>query len=303
MKDVRGLFNSITPAGILIPVALSALLIWNSFSGMTGEVDRARCMVDDLEQALVVFESGKTDFQGRCLGMSIGEGAPVDFSWVRDELESARASHQAAVERLVEDPWRRAANSVGGVALAFFALFFGGMTGGSPLGAAVTAWGLSNGWTRSAWVRSALTLSTLATVVLYTLGLLLAVFIIYSKITGAGIDIGFPAPSVAALHPIPGLLYFTMLGVLIGLVIGRGEIAGMTAVVLAIADFIGSARFGLAPYFPTSWHQIALGSADGVQGKDLISRPTALSLALATAVALAAVSYWFLTRRRDVPDR
>src|SRR5690606_18476811 len=105
------------------------------------------------------------------------------------------------------------------------------------------------------------------------------------------------------LHPIPGLLYFTMLGVLIGLVIGRGEIAGMTAVVLAIADFIGSARFGLAPYFPTSWHQIALGSAAAAHGKDLITRPTAISVALAAEDALTGASHRIMTSLRDDPDR
>src|SRR5690606_39524322 len=109
----RAIRNAGAPAEDVDAVVLAVLPVWIAFTGMTVEVDQARCMVDDLEQALVVFESGETDFQGRCLGMSIGEGAPVDFSWVRDELESARASHQAAVERLVEDPWRRAANSVG----------------------------------------------------------------------------------------------------------------------------------------------------------------------------------------------
>ena len=89
-----------------------------------------------------------------------------------------------------------------------------------------------------------------------------------------------------------------LLALLVGLIVGRGEIGGMTAVVLAIADFLGSARFELAPFFPTSWHQTALGATPSP-----ISVPTALGLGGAAGVALGVIAYWFMNRRRDVPDR
>ena len=151
--------------------------------------------------------------------------------------------------------------------MVFFALFGGSMAAGSPLGTAVTAWGLSNGWTRSSWVRSTLALTTLATLAAYLLALGAAVAVIYVKIAGAGLEATFGLPTMATLFPVPGLLYFAMLGVLVGLIVGRGELGGMTAVVLAIADFMGSARFEMAPFFPTSWHQTALGATPSPMSK------------------------------------
>lgn len=297
MRDIRALLSAISPAGLMIPVLLSALLLAQSMSGMTAEVDQARCLVDDWGAALETFESGRTTFTGRCLGASIG--APgEDLGWVREQLEQVESDYEAAVDRLTEDPWKRAANYIGGTALVFFALWVGGMASGSPMGSAVAAWGLSNSWTRRSWARSTLTLTALASLGAYLLALVVAMVVIYTKISGAGIDAGLPAPGLSALNPIPGLLYFGMLGVLAGLITGRGEIAGMTAVVVAIADFMGSARFELAPFFPTSWHQTALGATPSP-----ISIPTALGLAGAAAVGLAWLAYWLMTRRRDIPDR
>lgn len=297
MTSIRGLLNAISPAGLLVPIVLSSLLISQSMTGLTQEVDQARCVVTDWTEAIEVFEGGGVDFNGRCVSTSIGMPGE-DISWVRDALAQAERDYEAAVERLVDDPWKRAANSVGGAALVFFALFLGGMAAGSPMGSAVAAWGLSNGWTRRSWARSTLTLTTLGTIAAYLLGLLVAVVLIYIRIRGAGVDAGLTAPTMAALNPVPGLFYFGMLGVMVGAIVGRGEIAGMVAVVVAIADFMGSARFELSPFFPTSWHQAALGAEPSP-----ISIPTALGLAAAAAVAMAALAFWYMTRRRDVPDR
>lgn len=297
MTSIRGLLNAISPAGLLVPIVLSSLLISQSMTGLTQEVDQARCVVTDWTEAIEVFEGGGVDFNGRCVSTSIGMPGE-DISWVRDALAQAERDYEAAVERLVDDPWKRAANSVGGAALVFFALFLGGMAAGSPMGSAVAAWGLSNGWTRRSWARSTLTLTTLGTLAAYLLGLLVAVVLIYIRIRGAGVDAGLTAPTMAALNPVPGLFYFGMLGVMVGAIVGRGEIAGMVAVVVAIADFMGSARFELSPFFPTSWHQAALGAEPSP-----ISIPTALGLAAAAAVAMAALAFWYMTRRRDVPDR
>ncbi len=297
MTSIRGLLNAISPAGLLVPIVLSSLLISQSMTGLTQEVDQARCVVTDWTEAIEVFEGGGVDFNGRCVSTSIGMPGE-DISWVRDALAQAERDYEAAVERLVDDPWKRAANSVGGAALVFFALFLGGMAAGSPMGSAVAAWGLSNGWTRRSWARSTLTLTTLGTLAAYLLGLLVAVVLIYIRIRGAGVDAGLTAPTMAALNPVPGLFYFGMLGVMVGAIVGRGEIAGMVAVVVAIADFMGSARFELSPFFPTSWHQTALGAEPSP-----ISIPTALGLAAAAAVAMAALAFWYMTRRRDVPDR
>lgn len=297
MTSIRGLLNAISPAGLLVPIVLSSLLISQSMTGLTQEVDQARCVVTDWTEAIEVFEGGGVDFNGRCVSTSIGMPGE-DISWVRDALAQAERDYEAAVERLVDDPWKRAANSVGGAALVFFALFLGGMAAGSPMGSAVAAWGLSNGWTRRSWARSTLTLTTLGPLAAYLLGLLVAVVLIYIRIRGAGVDAGLTAPTMAALNPVPGLFYFGMLGVMVGAIVGRGEIAGMVAVVVAIADFMGSARFELSPFFPTSWHQAALGAEPSP-----ISIPTALGLAAAAAVAMAALAFWYMTRRRDVPDR
>lgn len=297
MTSIRGLLNAISPAGLLVPIVLSSLLISQSMTGLTQEVDQARCVVTDWTEAIEVFEGGGVNFNGRCVSTSIGMPGE-DISWVRDALAQAERDYEAAVERLVDDPWKRAANSVGGAALVFFALFLGGMAAGSPMGSAVAAWGLSNGWTRRSWARSTLTLTTLGTLAAYLLGLLVAVVLIYIRIRGAGVDAGLTAPTMAALNPVPGLFYFGMLGVMVGAIVGRGEIAGMVAVVVAIADFMGSARFELSPFFPTSWHQTALGAEPSP-----ISIPTALGLAAAAAVAMAALAFWYMTRRRDVPDR
>lgn len=297
MTSIRGLFNAISPSGLLVPIVLSALLIAQSMSGMTHEVDQARCLVDDWNEAIEFFEGGGVNYNGRCVSTSIGIPGE-DISWVREALAQAESDYEAAVNRLTGDPWKKAANSVGGAALAFFALFTGGMATGSPMGSAVAAWGLSNGWTRRSWAGSSLTFTSLATLGAYLLGLLIAVGVIYMKIKGAGIDAGLAAPTLAALNPVPGLLYFGMLGVMVGVVVGRGEIAGMMAVVIAIADFTLSARFGLSPFFPTSWHQTALGATPSS-----LSIPAALALAGAAAVVMAALAYWFMTSRRDVPDR
>ncbi len=297
MTTIRGLFNAISPSGLIVPIVLSALLIAQSMSGMTREVDQARCVIDDWNVAIEFFEGGGVNYDGRCVSASVGMPGD-DLSWVREALAQAELDYQAAVDRLTEDPWKRAANSVGGAALVFFALFTGGMSTGSPMGSAVAAWGLSNGWTRRSWAGSTLTFTSLATLGAYLLWLLIAVGIIYMRISGAGVDAGLATPTLAALNPIPGLLYFGMLGVMVGVLVGRGEIAGMIAVVVAIADFTLSARFGMSPFFPTSWHQTALGATPSP-----ISIPAAVSLAGAAAVVMAALAYWFMTSRRDVPDR
>lgn len=297
MTRLRGLFAAISPGGLIIPVVLGALLITQSMTGMTQEFDQARCSLEDWTAAIEAFEGGAADYQGRCV--SIGIGIPGEIpDDMRQQVVQAQADYEAAAERLADDPWKRAANSVGGAAMVFFALFVGAMAAGSPMGSAIAAWALSNGWNRRSWARATLTTTSLATLGAYLLALVIATVFIYTKITGVGLDIGFPAPSVAALTPIPGLLYFGMVGVVVGLAMGRGEIAGMTAVVVAIADFMGSARFELSPFFPTTWHQTALGATPST-----ITVPVAVTLAGAAAVVLAALAYWYVTKRRDVPDR
>lgn len=297
MRNLRGIFNSMSPAGLLIPLVLSALLIAQGTSLMTREIDAAKCGLDDWRAALEAFENGAVDFQGRCVGASIG--APgQDFSWVDEQIQAAEVAYDAAVASVLADPWKLAADSVGGIALVFFALFVGGMASGSPLGSVVAAWGLSNGWTRRAWARSTLTLTTFATLAAYVVALLAVMALLYARLSSLGIDFGLAAPSLEALHPIPGLLYFGMLGVLSGMIVGRGEMGGLVAVVVAIADFMLSARFGVSQWFPTTWHQTAVGTATVP-----MSLPLAMGLAAGAAVVLALVGYLFFTRRRDVPDR
>jgi hypothetical protein len=294
---LRSLAAAVSPAGLVIPIVLMALLSAQSVSGMTRELDQAACLASDWRRAIEAFEGGAIDFRGACMSASIGTGGdiPEDFY---QQIELADRDFEAAAERLTADPWRKAANHVGGAPVILFALFAGAMISGSPMGSGVAAWGLSNGWTRGSWSRSTLALTGIATGVAYALVLIVAVVTTYLKWQGAGVDASFPMPGLGTLAPLPGLVYFGMVGVMAGLITGRGEIGGMTAVVVAITDFLGSSRFRLSPFFPTSWHQTALETTPSP-----LSISQALGLMSAAAVVLAAVVYWYMTRRRDIPDR
>lgn len=297
MTRLRSLASAVSPAGLIIPVVLAALLALQSTSGITREFDQARCAAIDWARAIEAFESGMIEYRGDCISASIGTSGeiPEDFYTQR---ELAAQDLEAAAERLTDNPWRTAANHVGGAPVIFFALFVGAMVSGSPMGSAVAAWGLSNGWTRAVWARSAVALTVVGTVAAYVVVLTAAVAQTYAKATGAGLEWSFPAPRVDVLVPVPGLLYFGMVGVIAGLLLGRGEIGGMSAVVFALADFMGSSRFRLSPFFPTSWHQTALGATPSP-----ITVAQAIWLATAATVLLAVLAYWYMTRRRDVPDR
>ncbi len=298
MTRLRGVGSAVSPAGLLVPIVLAGLLSWQAMSGITGEFDQARRCAIDWQRAIEALEGGATDYNGACIGLSIGDGQggiPDDFY---RERERAWADYNAAAERLTANPWRRAANHMGGGALVFLALFSGAMVAGSPLGSAVAAWGLSNGWTRPSWARSTLILVSVGVVTAFMLATGIAVVVTHLKATGAGVAGSFPLPGLDVLTPIPALLFYGLVGTVAGLVTGRGEIGGMTAVVVALGDFMAASRFGLAPVFPSSWHQTALGAE--------ISPLTEAQAVLAASAAVVLVTgfvYWYMTRRRDVPDR
>jgi hypothetical protein len=294
---LRSLAAAVAPAGLVIPIVLMVLLSAQSVSGMTRELDQAACLASDWRRAIEAFEGGVIDFRGNCMSASIGTSGEIPEEFYQ-QVELADRDFDAAAERLTEDPWRKAANHVGGAPVILFALFVGAMIAGSPMGSGVAAWSLSNGWTRGSWSRSTLALTAIATGVAYALVLVVAVVTTYAKWRGAGVDTSLAMPGLGALAPLPGLIYFGMIGVMAGLITGRGEIGGMTAVVIAITDFMGSSRFRLSPFFPTSWHQTALETTPSP-----LTIPQALGLMVAAAVVLAAVVYWYMTRRRDVPDR
>jgi hypothetical protein len=294
---LRSLAAAVAPAGLVIPIVLMVLLSAQSVSGMTRELDQAACLASDWRRAIEAFEGGVIDFRGNCMSASIGTSGEIPEEFYQ-QVELADRDFDAAAERLTEDPWRKAANHVGGAPVILFALFVGAMIAGSPMGSGVAAWSLSNGWTRGSWSRSTLALTAIATGVAYALVLVVAVVTTYAKWRGAGVDASLAMPGLGALAPLPGLIYFGMIGVMAGLITGRGEIGGMTAVVIAITDFMGSSRFRLSPFFPTSWHQTALETTPSP-----LTIPQALGLMVAAAVVLAAVVYWYMTRRRDVPDR
>lgn len=125
-----------------------------------------------------------------------------------------------------------------------------------------------------------------------------AVLITHLKVSAAGVSVGYPAPGVGFLAPVPRLIFYGMVGVAAGLLTGRGEIGGMAAVVFTVADFMGASFFGLSPFFPSSWHQTVLGAEVSP-----MSEVQAVVAAGAAALALTTFGYWYMIRRRDVPDR
>lgn len=297
MIRMRSVLAAVSPASLMIPIALALLLGWQSIGGLTSELDQAHMCAIDWQQAIEALEGGAREYQGRCVGLSIGEvgDIPQDFY---DQVDLAWQDYANAAERLLEDPWGHAAGHMGGMALLFLALFMGALITGSPLGSAITAWGLSNGWTRPFWARSSLALASLVVVVAYVIAMAAAMLDISIGLRAADVSASIPLPNGAAFAPLAGLLFYSVVGVLAGLITGRGEIGGMTAVLFAIADFVASARFNQFPAFPSTWHQALLG-----QDVESMSMPVAAVVASIAAVALAAGAYWFMTRRRDVPDR
>jgi hypothetical protein len=299
MRNVRALLTAVAPGSLVTALVITALLLLMGLGNVTAEAENARCRADDWAQAIEHIENGATDYQGRCMGISTGGPVPEDLlEDFRAEADLARREFEEAAGALAAGQWKRAADATASFPLVFFALFMGGVITGSPMGSAVAAWSLSNGWTRRAWIRNSLVLAVLATLALYLLATVAGVVIIQSFLGGAGIEAGFPMPGIEALRPLPGLLYFTMLGALAGLVLGRGELAGMVAVAVTLGDFALSARYPEFPLLPTRWHQTALGLDTGAIGPGL-----AVALAGTMALLLASLGRWYFLARRDVPDR
>lgn len=298
MTRMRSLVASISPAGLMIPLALTALLGWQAISGITMGLDQAKLCADDWQTAIEAMEGGATEFNGRCLsvgGLGPDGEVPEDFYVQRD---LAFADLAAAAERLKADPWGNIAGNVGGLPLIFLALFGGAMAAGSPMASAVTAWGLSNGWTRPVWARSVMGLTVGAVLVAYVLAVAGGVAYLATRMQAAEVALGWQIPGGSAFAPLAGILFYASVGVLAGAITGRGEIGGMLAVVLSIADFIASAQFGQPPFLPSTWHQSLVGN-----GVDLMSMPVAALVASSAAVLLGILAYRYMTGHRDVPDR
>ncbi len=297
MTRMRALGSAVSPAGLLVPIVLAALLSWQAMSTITWDFDQARRCSIDWQRAIEALEGGATDYAGDCVGLSIGPGQgeiPDDFY---EERDRAKEAYLTEAERLTTNQWRTAANHMGGPGLVFFALFGGAIVAGSPLGSAVAAWSISNSWTRPTWARSVLTLVAVAIITAFLLATVVAVALTHFKVVGAGIDSSFPVPGIDLVAPLPSLLFYGLVGIASGLITGRGEIGGMMAVIVAVADFMAASRLGLFPGFPSSWHQTILGAEVSP-----ITEPQAAVAAGAAVVLLGGFAYWYMTRR-DLPDR
>ncbi|MDF1598016.1 MAG: hypothetical protein P1T08_18235 [Acidimicrobiia bacterium] len=219
---------------------------------------------------------------------------PDDFTRIQSDWER-RANEEFTI--LTTDLWATAGKSLGGLPLILFAVISGSLIAGSMMGSGVTAWSLSNGWSRALWIRSILLLNVILTVAAYiilTSGFVLATVI---RIAQLGLHTTPGGPGWSAFTPLPGLLFYSLIGLAAGLLTGKGESAVLGALAFITGEYVLSSAMGGLPVFPASLHQVTLDNSEVVTGRIAFIVLLLISLLLATLI------WVYFTSSRDVPDR
>src|SRR5690606_19529550 len=132
----------------------------------------------------------------------------------------------------------QASASIAVPAMVVFALLFGAASIGSVLQTGTAAWSLSNGWGRRRWYDTFLTtvVGTILAAYLILLVLYLVAFFVWTAILD--VPVGLAMPGFRLLTPIPGVLFYGLVGFAGGL-LTRRELGGiLVGAVVGIADLI-----------------------------------------------------------------
>ena len=294
----RAISAAVTTGFLLLAMVISALFAFQVASGAIYPLSEAHRCALDWEEGIAAVEAGATEYQGVCVsfgGVLSEEGVPPDFY---DQLAEYRRRVAAELEELTGDVWRSAGNRMGGFPLVFFSLLVGAYLAGSTLASGTAAWSLSNGWTRQTWIGSlvALTLILIAAAYLVFTGVFIAGVLL--QVNGLGLTASLDLPGPSYLIPLPGLLFYGLVGIGAGLLTGRDGVGMMIAFIFAITDFVVANTLELLPAVPSSFHQAAVG---GEMAR--VSGTTGALTLMGAAVVLAVGLHFYFVRRRDVPDR
>lgn len=295
---LRAMFAGFAPRSILLIAGFAFVAtVGFFFSAMTPLTDAKACS-EDWEEAIAAVEAGATEFSQGCVsfgGLPAGDTTLID-DFHRSQTE-ADQQVLAELDPISTDIWGFAATNVAGLPLVISAVLLGALGVGSMLGSGTTAWCLSNGWDRKTWIRSVITLTAICILVLFavlTLGFGAATV---ARVNLMGLPLSLGAPGWTLVAPIPGLLLYAALGITTGLVVARGETAALTGLLIAAAEYIGSAIAGWS-FLPSVAYQTTLGSGDTT------ASPWTTGVALLVGAAvLTGITYLIFVYRRNVPDR
>jgi hypothetical protein len=300
MPRLRALSSAVSPGFLFLALVITVLFGVQVSSGAMFGLSNAQTCAVDMERGIAAAERGETEYHGTCTSFVIppGEAAPEFLEDLDRQLREFRERVDRELETLTGDIWTAAGDRMGGFPLVFFSLLTGAFLSGSTLASGTAAWSLSNGWSRAVWIRSVLGLALVGIVLAYLAFTALFVGAIILQVNGLGLTAGLTSPGLAYLAPLPGLLFYGLVGITAGLLTGKGEIGMMIAFVFAIADFVVAGYLELLPVLPSSFHQASVSSEMARVGREV----GALVLAGA-AVVLAVALHFYFVGKKDVPDR
>jgi hypothetical protein len=279
-------------------LGLSVLMGLSSISAVTEPLVNATRCAADWTAAVVAREAGEASYSGPCAefgGFGASRDVPDDF--YRNEADW-QASAAAEVDALQADLWGATAREIGRLAILLVALLVGGAIPGATLGTGVAAWSISNGTSRRRWAASTVLYITVVIVAIYAVLLIGSTVLVAARIASLGLTAKLTFPGVSALAPLPGALFYAMVATAVSVVVGRAETGMIAAVSLAVTEFVLSRFVGATPLFPSTLHQIAIGSLDTP-----LSPALAAAALMAGGVAVAGATYRWLATFRDVPSR
>jgi hypothetical protein len=298
LRNVRAVLAG-TPRGLVVAAGVIAILFsWLALANTIEPLSRAQTCTSDWEAIIDAAQAGQSSYEGSCVSIGGLEQYRDDQSALYEQRDAYRADLETEALRLTDNLWETVGGYLGGFPTIVFASLIGAFVVGSSLASGLTAWCISNGWRRQDWIKAAVGLIVSLAAAGYLVLTVAGVLLVHFRVRGLGIESGFPTPGPELLAPISGLLFYGLLAAGIALLVGRGEMALLLAIGFLALDYIGSAQFERAPYFPSSFHSGALGAPDAKVG---IWTGSMTMLGLAFLVGLAV--YLHFVRRKDLPDR
>lgn len=293
----RALSAAVSPGFLLLAVVVTVLFGLQAFSGAMFPLTNAHGCAVDWETGIAAAESGATEYNGSCVSFGIppGEGVPQDFY---DQLAEYQRRADDQLQALTGDMWRTAGERMGGFPLVVFSLLVGAYLAGSTLASGTAAWSLSNGWSRPVWIRSLIGLTLIEIAAAYLVFTAVFVVGVIVQVNGLGLTASLDSPGWSYLTPLPGLLFYGLIGTGAGLLSGRGDLGVMIAFIFAVADFVVAGYLELLPVIPSSFHQAAVGGEIA-----RVSETTGAVTLVGAAMVLAVGVHYYFRRRKDVPDR
>lgn len=294
----------VAPSSIRAPLILALILAFLGLTYATGDATRLMCSYSDYIGAAEAMEAGADQFFGKCSGFGGHFGddelRQQQAAMYREYARDAREQLEGVREKMAKDPWGDSAGWIAGPAMIVFGLMFAAGATGSTLQTGTAAWSLSNGWGRRRWIDTFL--RTVVGMVLFTFLVLLILFFVAQWIWMATMDLslGFALPGWTTLAPIPGVLFYSMVGFTAG-VLAKRELGGIiVGAAFALVDTIAGNLMDLPRVLPSLLHSAAIGAT---QESDPMSPWVAAPILLALAVLVASGIRWLFVHRMDVPDR